>query len=181
MDSWTLPTLTFNDRYSSSFSGNFYICSTNDFYNNVIREETQSSISSPVTVGLVGLYTASSWYNGVGWVDLSGRGNHVADFGGTISTNSSGINGLPYLYGNTNSWFIWPAAILPPTYTLFHVAKHNNPGVRGRIFNGIQNNWFSGFYLRTAGVAFHGSWLTPNTDSFGYDWVLSTDQNTLYR
>lgn len=183
LTSWTLPTLTFSSRYSLSFSGNFYICSTNDFDrdSNVISGTVmQNQILPPITVGLVGLYTASSWKNGLGWIDLSGNGNH-AEFGGTIGTNLSGINGLPYLYGDTNSWLMWPAAILPPTYTLFHIAKHNN-GARGRIFRGFKNNWFSGFHVyQVAGVAYHDGWLTPIVDTFGYNWGLSTDQNTLYR
>ena len=170
--SWTPSSLTFNDGGCSYGSGNNYICSTNDF-NNV-------PVTPPVTSGLVGLYTADSW-NGMRWSDLSGNGNHVTRFGGTITKSFSGFNDRDYIYGNTGSWLIWPAAILPSTYTLFHVAKYNN-GVTGRIFNGNSgNNWLSGFHGGQTGVAHHDGWITPEVDCCGKNWVLSTDQNGLYR
>ena len=173
MGSWNLPVLTFDDgSFCGYSSGSNYLCSTNDF-NNV-------PLTPPVTSGLVGLYTADSW-NGMRWSDLSGNGNHVTRFGGTITKSFSGFNDRDYIYGNTGAWLIWPSAILPPTYTLFHVAKYNN-GVRQRIFNGNSgNNWLSGFHGGRAGVAHHDSWLTGYSDCCGYNWVLSTDQNGLYR
>ena len=172
MWSWTLPVLTFNDGNCGYASGNNYICSTNDF-NNV-------PVTPPVTSGLVGLYTADSW-NGIRWSDLSGSGNHVATFSGTITKSTSGFNGRTYIYGGTSSSLIWPAAILPSTYTLFHIAKYNN-GATGRIFNGNSgNNWLSGFHGGNTGVVFHDGWLTPYADCCGKNWVLSTDQNALYR
>ena len=102
-------------------------------------------------------------------------------FSGTITVNASGLGGRTYLSGTTASKLTWPTSILPPTYTLFHVAKYNN-GVKGRILNGINLNWLSGFYAGASGVAYHNGWLTSYTvDCCGYNWVLSTDQNSLYR
>ena len=60
---------------------------------------------------------------------------------------------------------------LPPTPT------------RSRIWDGVGNNWLSGFHSQEAGVAYHGGWATTNTsvDVHGNDWVFSTDQRYLYR
>ena len=170
---WTLPELAFNDSDCNFPSGNNYICSTNDFNSDPLRP--------PVRNGLVGLCTAEQW-NGIRWADTSGSGNHVTRFGGTITKSPSGINGRSYIYGNTGAWLIWPAAILPSTYTLFHVAKYNN-GVTQRIFNGNSgNNWLSGFWGGHAGVALHDGWLGDQThDCCGFNWVISADQNALYR
>ena len=175
MGGWTLPVLYFNDGTCGYSSGSNYLCSTNDF-NNV-------PVTPPVTSGIVGLYTADSWY-GIRWSDLSSSGNHVTNFSGTITKSLSGFNGRSYIYGNTAAWLIWPSAILPSTYTLFHVAKYNN-GAKGRIFSGNSgNNWLSGFNSSnggSAGVAYHDGWLTSQVDCCGFNWVLSTDQNGLYR
>ena len=104
----------------------------------------------------------------------------MTSFSGTIAVNASGLGGRAYLSATTASRLTWPTSILPPTYTLFHVAKYNN-GAKGRIFNGVNGNWLSGFYSGTSGVAYHNGWLTPATDCCGYNWLLSTDQNGLYR
>ena len=140
---------------------------------------------SPIKDGLVGLYIADSW-NGMQWSDRSGSGNHVTRFGGTINKSPTSMNGNSYLYGDTGAWLIWPLAILPPVYTLFHVAKYNN-GATGRIFagnsgfNGFGNNWFSGFHGGRTGVAYHDGMLTAYNDLYGNNWIISTDQNGLYR
>ena len=54
---------------------------------------------------------------------------------------------------------------------------------RSRIFDGIGNNWLSGFHSGEAGVAYHNGWATTNTDTdvHGNNWVFSTDQRYLYR
>ena len=99
--------------------------------------------------------------------------------------NAAGLGGRAYLSGASTSVLIWPLSILPPTYTLFHIAKYNViNGTRGRIFvgNSAGSNWLSGFWWGSSGVAYHEGWLTSqNTDCCGYNWVLSTDQNGIYR
>ena len=102
------------------------------------------------------------------------------------AASSVGLGGRAYLSGTIASVLTWPTAILPPTYTLFHIAKYNNAGVNGarkRIFTGGTpgTDWLSGFWGGSTGVAFHAGWLTSQTDCCGYNWVLSTDQNGLYR
>jgi hypothetical protein len=128
--------------------------------------------------GLVGWYDGFSW-TGTQWTDKSGSGNHAVTIRGTIGTSS--VNGLPILTGATTAGIRFPAAILPATYTLFHVARYSG-GTRGRILDGVTNNWLSGFHGGTSGVAYHNAWLTQNVMSVHNDtWVLSTDQNDLYR
>ena len=54
---------------------------------------------------------------------------------------------------------------------------------RKRIFDGLGNNWLSGFHQNAVGGAYHdgGVWITPITDLHGVDWVMSTDQRNMYR
>jgi hypothetical protein len=53
---------------------------------------------------------------------------------------------------------------------------------RKRIFDGLGNNWLSGFGDGRAGVAFHEGLVTPQQiDLHGDDWVMSMDQRNMYR
>ena len=142
---------------------------------------TSPSATPPVTAGLIGLYVGDTFVSGSQWTDLSGNGNHVTTFKGTPRNSSVTINGYKALSGGTADGLRWPTTILPATYTLFHVAKQNG-ATRGRIFDGVTSNWLSGFWFEKTGVAFHGAWITPeNVDLHGTNWVISSDQNSLYR
>ena len=93
---------------------------------------------------------------------------------------------FPFLYGTTTAGLKFPTSVITTnsTYTLFHVTRYYNPTgtpTRERIFDGTTNNWLSGFHGGQAGVAHHNSWLTPETDLHGNEWVLSTDQRNMYR
>jgi hypothetical protein len=132
--------------------------------------------------GLVGRYGGSSW-NSTQWTDLSGAGNHATIVRGSVKVSEAGFRGAPYIYGTTSDGIRFPAAILPATYTLFHVAKYNG-ATKGRIFDGVNGgitNWLSGFHGAMAGKAYHNNWITPQVDVHGSNWVFSTDQNALYR
>lgn len=136
--------------------------------------------------GLVGRYVAESWF-GSQWKDTSGAGNHATAITGLISKTSlasaSGMaGGAQYLFGNTSASITFPAAILPATYTLFHVARYNGANQK-RIFTHSSLNWLSGFWNGNSGIAYRGSkWLGNSTaNRHGTDWVLSTDQSNLYR
>ena len=99
-----------------------------------------------------------------------------------VLMNSS--SSLPTLYGPTTASLTWPSGILPSTYTMFHLAKYQKPsrGNNRRILQGTVGNWLSGFWGGYSGVAWHGSWITQNSlSAHGTNWVLSTDQNNLYR
>jgi hypothetical protein len=129
----------------------------------------------PVTSGLIGQYDITSWNNtSKVWSDLSGAGNHTTAFTGTP------LAGTNYIYGGTGDSLTWPVAILPTTYTLFHVARHSGAN-RGRIIQSLTTSFASGFSTNLAGVAIHGTYLTASTDLHGRNWVMSTDQNSLYR
>jgi hypothetical protein len=140
--------------------------------------------NNPVTSisGLVGWYDVSS-VSGSTWTDKSGNGNHASIVGGAsvVSVSGKGATNLTSaLAGTTSQGVNFPAAILPPTYTLFHVTSWQNNS-SGRIFQGTSQNWLSGHWGGTNGCAYHQGWLTPQTNIHGTNWVISTDQNTLYR
>jgi hypothetical protein len=134
--------------------------------------------ATPVTSGLIAKYTGESW-TGSQWTDETGTGNNVTSTGGTIA-NSSTVNSKKYLTGGTTSWLTWPAAVLPTTYTLFHITRYNGTN-KGRIFEGVANiNWISGFHLGRTGCVYHGDatgWITPLTDYYTNTWIMITDQN----
>jgi len=139
--------------------------------------------SDPPVSGYIGWYNASSWA-GSQWTDLSGNGNHAPLTSGSASIVSATGNGatasFSALQGDTSTQIIWPTAILPSTWTLFHVTRYTG-GTRRRIFTGNSNNWLSGFWNGNAGVAYHEGWLTSQVDTHGNSWLYSCDQLNLYR
>jgi hypothetical protein len=139
-----------------------------------------SSSVPPVTSGMVGLYYGDNFTAGSQWTDLSGSGNHVTLLTGTPVNSSVTLNGYKALSGGTADGLRWSASILPSTYTLFHIAKYNG-ATTARIFDGVASNWLSGFHSGRAGVAYHMNWITAETNLHASNWVLSTDQNSLYR
>lgn len=157
-----------------------------DFY---IRRINMSYIGSPVapyiTSGLVGYYIGESYLSASSsWRDLSGNGYHASTTG-TISINSAGINGKAYIYGGTTSTVQFPSAILPSTYTIFHICRYNGSS-KARILTGTTVNWLSGFWGSKTGMAYHSDstgWVADfNSNRYTLtDWLLSTDQNGLYR
>lgn len=145
------------------------------------------AIAGPPVAGYIGWYTGLSFAAGSQWTDLSGNGNHATSLKGSpaVQTQSAGTAGnsksITTVYGNTGDGILWPSAILPPTYTLFHVARQTSSASRGRIFTGATGNWLSGFW-GNSGQAYHEGWLTDySTDPHGLNWFVSSDQNSLYR
>jgi hypothetical protein len=138
----------------------------------------------PITSGLIGHYNADSW-TGSSWTDLSGAGNHVTDIGGTTSISISRPVGAPaYICGAPTVWMKFPGGIqLSSQYTLFFVARYDGAR-RGRIFQGVDTNWLSGFHDGRAGVAYQGNtcgFITSSIDLHGYDWVFGTDRRNSFR
>lgn len=135
--------------------------------------------------GLIGCYTPESW-NGSQWMDLSTSSNHATTITGTITStntasNNYGLGGLPYLNGGTADSIQFPAAILPSSYTIFHLTRYTSTIDQARILTNPSNtNWLSGHHSGKSGVAYHNGWMT-NTNKHGTNWVLSTDLNTIYR
>ena len=130
---------------------------------------------------LVGWYDVGSW-TGSQWTDKSGGGNHAVLMSGIVSATGDTLSGTP------DDGLLWPAAILPATYTLFYVARYNDPGYgsRGRIFNGYSTNWLSGFWNSFTGVAYHSDatgWVTDPYNNVGAnnEWIVGCDRNTSLR
>lgn len=151
------------------------------------KKNVSISTNIPVT-GFVGWYTGSSFVANTRWTDLSGNGNHATSLKGSpaVQTQSAGTagnsNAITTVYGGTNDGILWPSAILPSTYTLFHVARQTSASSRGRIFTGATGNWLSGFWGGATGCAYHEGWLTNySSDTHGLNWFVSSDQNSLYR
>lgn len=134
---------------------------------------------------VVGWYTALGYANGV-WKDFSGMGNDATTQGVSYSPLEGG-----YVYGGAgSSWVLWPVGVLPPTYTLFHVARLNG-ATHDRIFTQASNqgssggatNWLSGFSGGKYKVAYHSGWITSTTTTAPAgvtSWIISRDRNTSY-
>ncbi len=151
-------------------------------------------LSVPVSQGLIAMYSADSWrpgenLAGASWLDLSGSGNHVTEIGGTTISVARPAGAPAYIYGAPTAWMKFPVGILPSAqYTLFFVARYNG-AIKGRIIQGVENNWFSGFHDFKAGVSFHNGsvpgqcgWITSAShDVHGSDWVIGTDRANSFR
>lgn len=144
-----------------------------------------TTISSPsVYSGLVGWYDMSA-VTSTQWTDKSGLGNHATISGATATTIAAG-NGATLitncLYGSSTSHTVlWPAAVLPSTYTLFHVTRYTG-GSNARIYQGYSNNWLSGHWGGLSGQYYHSGWITnSSTNYYGNNWFITTDQNSLGR
>lgn len=124
------------------------------------------------------------------WRDSSGNTRDTAPsyVTGTIAkvTSAANTNGsrcsFPVVQGGTSDQIRFNNPQMNSgNYTLFHVARYNG-GTRGRIVNGINNDYISGFWNGQAGVAHHFGWITPTTGLTPVDnWVVSTSAYGLYR
>lgn len=134
--------------------------------------------SEIVKTGLVGHYTGDS-LSGKTWKDISGNGNNATVNKGKVSNMD--WNGKKTVKGDVNSGIIFPKSILPSNYTLCYLSRYAG-NTKGRIIQGLGNNWLTGHWNTKSGVAYHEGWLTSHKiDNHGSNWVLGTDQNTLYR
>ena len=146
---------------------------------NSVTPATASNVLAPNISGLIAAYEGNT-FSGTTWTDDISTYDTNA-YRGAPSISSTQLNGYNILEGTTSDGLQFPSGVLPSTYTLFHVTRYNN-GTRGRIFDGVTSNWLSGFHGNKAGVAYHNGWITSSsTDYHGFDWVISTDQNSLYR
>ena len=142
--------------------------------------------------------TVSPGNNGQPHTGGGGGGNAHPHYGGADggsgivllllrNAQGRGPTQFPFLWGGTGDRLRFPTTVMSadsPNYTLFHVARYYKPTgapTRGRIFDGLGNNWLSGFWNGRSGVAYHEGWVTPQSDLHGNQWVLSTDQRLMYR
>ena len=134
--------------------------------------------------GLTGRYTVDS-VKSTTWEDVSGKGNH-ADVTGTLTSYAEGD--IKLVRGESTASVKFPAACLNATnkdYTLAYVGKYAGEK-RGRIFDGVDVNWLSGWHGNRSGYAYHGAgaWLTEypvNDTKHGQALILGVDQKNLYR
>lgn len=153
--------------------------------------------AAPNTIpNLAAWYTADSW-TGSSWTDLSGNNRTATSYTGSIAKNTtySAENGATKTFTTLSSADATGGIRLPSdldvnadNYTLFHVIRRVGPTTgadaeqRGRIVDGLGDNWLSGFWYGRSGLAFHMNWLTQSdTDTHVNNWVISTDQLNLYR
>jgi hypothetical protein len=129
--------------------------------------------------GLSGRYTAQSFNDqGNSWADLSPMQNHIVDVKGNLKKTED------YVYGSTSVGLKFPIEVfgLDNAYTMFYVARYNG-STKKRIFDGTNNNWFSGFWGGRTGVAHHKGWLTQSSSAVHgpHAWVIATDAPNKYR
>ncbi|KAF6252159.1 hypothetical protein COO60DRAFT_1644284 [Scenedesmus sp. NREL 46B-D3] len=160
---------------------------TGDFYIRRVNLCYSEYDMPPIMAGLVGYYTGES-FSGTTWFDASGAGNHASTLGtinSTLNNTVNRLNGWDFLSGGTGASVTFPAAILPSTYTIFHLTTYNG-GSNGRIFSSSGSataNWLSGHHWGRTGIAYHGDgtgWVTDQVNKYS-GWILSSDQNASYR
>ncbi|KAG2485346.1 hypothetical protein HYH03_015927 [Edaphochlamys debaryana] len=146
------------------------------------------------TPDLIGYYTGESFTNAF-WKDISTPSsvNNATQIRGTPYADvvPGALRGRLAVIGKPGDSITFPTRILPETYTLFHNARYSGVN-RGRIFTGATPNvnWCSGFWGNEdpnnkggyTGCAYRQTtWITPLTNYHGSCWVLSVDQNQMYR
>mgnify|MGYP003633275663 FL=1 len=128
--------------------------------------------------GLSGRYDVASFdESSRKWGDISGKGNDVTVRKGNIKKTDT------YIYGGTGDGLKFPVKVLGDggIYTMFWIARYNGD-TKKRIFDGVDNNWLSGFHNGSTGVAHHGDWLTEKLVSFGdHPWIQGVDAPNKFR
>lgn len=141
-------------------------------------QETLPPVEEPSLVlpkdGLVAWYNIDSLENNK-LIDLSGNGNDTKEITGELVKNNDNFS------GTVETGILFNEKILPPVYTLIHLAKYNG-SVKGRIFASKTVNQLSGFWAGNAGVSHFDQWKTSSNSSINNsNWLLSTDTNAGYR
>lgn len=126
--------------------------------------------------GLTGRYTAESYSSSQKlWKDESGKTNDVR-----VSGDMKVSDDKTYVYGGVEEKFTLSDDLFDRQYTIFILSKYNGETKR-RVLTSSEGGWFSGHNDGKSGVAYHDNWVTQDVDSYGDNWVLSTDQRNLYR
>jgi hypothetical protein len=135
-------------------------------------EEKKLGGNFPTITGLTGRYTVGSLTD-TEWTDISGKGND-AEIKGKLS-----VDDAKYVYGSTSDGVRFPRAVMDDkkNYTLFYVGRYNLNSNHYRIFDGINNNWLSGFHGGHTGVAHHNDWMTRGNNKIYAPggWLMGTD------
>lgn len=148
-----------------------------------VSEDTPSESPDKID-GLVGWYDADSWDKRANvWKDKSSKKNDVTEIKGEPDVDED--NGVKFLFGGKKVGLRFPQEVMQRgrKYTLFHVAKYNGEA-KGRIFDGMDSNYLSGFWAgRNGGVAHRDGtgWITHPYTEDNNDWIISTDTKDVYR
>lgn len=129
--------------------------------------------------GLSGKYTTESFDDTQGvWIDKSGNGHHIVERLGTVKRMGD------YVSGGKDDGMRIPLEVFGANdvYTMFWIARYNGSNKK-RIFDGMDNDWLSGFSDGKTGVAHHGGWLTQDTTSVHgpHAWIQGTDSPNMFR
>jgi hypothetical protein len=136
--------------------------------------------------GLTGWYDGASWDAKENqWKDKSGQNNHVTEVRGEIEMDSDeSSNNQKFIFGSTQAGLRFPQAAMSTgrRYTLVHVAKYAG-STQGRVFQGTNNNFISGFKSGFTGTAHRaGSGYIAHWDNEGQDrFIVHVDQKHLLR
>lgn len=136
--------------------------------------------------GLTGWYDGGSWDAKENqWKDKSGQNNHVTEVRGEIEVDSDeSSNNQKFLFGSTQAGLRFPQGAMSTgrKYTLVHVAKYAG-STRGRIFQGTNNSFISGFKSGHTGTAHRGgSGYIAHWENEGQErFIVHVDQKHLLR
>jgi hypothetical protein len=149
--------------------------------------EAKAPQSDPSSIqGLTGWYDGSSWDEKANqWKDKSGQNNHVVEVRGEIEVDSDeSSNNQKFIFGSTQAGLRFPQGAMSTgrKYTLVHVAKYAG-STQGRIFQGTNNSFISGFKSGHTGTAHRaGSGYIAHWDNEGQDrFIVHVDQKHLLR
>jgi large repetitive protein len=155
----------------------------------VIRYATDPLNAFPASFGTpFARYVAGDYQSEDGarktWVDSSGSDRHAITVAGSptieVGTGNGATGNIVAVAGGTGDAVTFPDAVLPQKYTLFHVSRYAGEN-QGRIIVGEKGDWYSGFDDGKVGVAKHNSVMKDNGGESHSNWLLSSDQNTVYR
>ena len=139
-----------------------------------------------------------AWYDGDSidlsndlWIDKSGNNNTgelvvntgIQLFDGTDTSNTElYLNGQPSVTGTYQTQITFNVELNPAAHTVFNLAKYRiGSAYKARILQGNTHNSLFGFWGARSGIAHYNYWITAYNDVFGTEWVLSTQQEQLYR
>jgi hypothetical protein len=121
------------------------------------------------------------------WTDTSGNnrtltinGSGKSKISAPATNGSSQINSALQMSATTSN-FTLPSSALSnaDNWTFIHIARYNG-GARGRIFDGLNANWLSGFYNSSSGIAYQEGWISE-ANQHSDNWVLSSNRHNHYR
>eukprot|EP01083_Nonionella_stella_P158436 515735_1 len=165
---------------------------------------TQSPTFNPTTVNAtafsycLGNDVVEGWYDGDSidianslWIDKSSSQNDatinnnvgLGVFNGNQTTHELFTDfNTTAVYGATTTQITFNVALHPTNHTVFNYCKYRDVGQKARILQTDTQNGVFGFWSGRSGQAVEEKWITDgSTDYFGSTWVISSQQQDLYR